>query len=310
MGRWDMTEPYLTVYGHVALDYIISLERFPPINTSIDVLDKRLYYGGTAANLATTAASLGVPTAIVSYVGGDFPQDFEDFMRSKGVLLDDLVVVKGEQTPTVWVVSDAVHDQIAYVFQGAMKDMETYEIRTDMAVRSKEVHIYTGRPGYYMRLMRELSQKGIKISFDPAQEIHHIWSEETFSEALPMSSILFANRGELETAMRYMSVKEPQEMLTQVGVIINTRGSEGSVIYTIEEEIHVPAIKTKKVVDTTGAGDAFRAGFYAGRYRGYDLHDCAILGSATSSFAVESMGGLSNIPIWEKVLERAEDMLR
>lgn len=304
-----MTEPYLTVYGHVALDYIISLERFPPINTSIDVLDKRLYYGGTAANLATKAAALGVPTAIVSYVGEDFPEDFEDFMRSKGVLLDDLVVVEGKQTPTVWVVSDAGHDQIAYVFQGAMKDMETYEIRTDMAVRSKEVHIYTGRPGYYLRLMRELSQKSIEISFDPAQEIHHIWSEEAFSKALTMSNILFANRGELETAMRYIGVKEPQEMLTQVKVIINTRGSEGSVIYTSEEEIHVPAIKTKKVVDTTGAGDAFRAGFYAGRYRGYGLHDCAILGSANSSFAVESMGGLSSIPTWEKVLERAEDML-
>lgn len=309
MGRGDMTSPYLTVYGHVALDSIITLERFPPPNTSIDVLEKRLCYGGTAANLATTAASLGVPTAVVSYVGDDFPRDFEELMISKGVILDDLVVVEGEQTPSIWVVSDPQHNQIAYVYQGAMAGMDRYELRKEMAMLSKEVHIYTGRPGYYLRLMRSLRDQGKSISFDPAQEIHHVWSAESFSQALPLSDILFANRGELETAMRYMGASSPQDLLEHVGTIISTRGHEGSVVITESEEIHIPAIPPEKLVDTTGAGDAFRAGFYAGRYRNYPLMECAILGSAASSFSIESRGGLTNIPTWDMVLRRAEALL-
>jgi sugar/nucleoside kinase (ribokinase family) len=303
-----MIEPYLTVYGHAALDYIISLGQFPPVNTSVDVLEKKVYYGGTAANLATIASSLGVPTALVSYVGEDFPQDFEEFMLSKGVILDDLVRIEGKQTPTVWVVSNANHDQIAYVFQGAMRDMDTYELRTKMAEGSKEVHIYTGRPGYYLRLMKALSTEK-SISFDPAQEIHHIWTAETFSRALPLSDVFFANKGELAAAMRYMGAGTPQELLHHVETIVNTRGVEGSVVYTEAEEIHIPSIDPKTVLDTTGAGDAFRAGFYAGRYRRLGLLECAALGSATSSFIVESRGSLTNIPTWEMVAERAEGLL-
>jgi len=305
-----MKEPYLTVYGHVALDYIMSLERFPPVNTSVDVLDKELFFGGTAANLATMAASLGVPTAIVSYVGKDLPTDFEDFMLSKGVMLDDMVRLEGNQTPTVWVISNSSHDQIAYVFQGAMGEMDRYELRTGMASLSKEIHVYTGRPGYYLRLLKELQGKGKRISFDPAQEIHHIWSRESFSQALPMSDVLFANTSELERAMGYMAVEDPTDLLYHVDMIVNTRGSEGSIIYTREEIIEVPVIQPKILVDTTGAGDSFRAGFYAGRYRGYDLFDSAVLGSATASFTVESRGGLTNVPAWEQVLDRAEPLIR
>jgi len=304
-----MTRPYLTVYGHVALDHIISLDEFPPLNTSVDVVDKRLFFGGTAANLATMASSLGVPTALVSYVGADLPRDFEDLMLSKGVMLGDLIKVKGEQTSTVWVVSNASHDQIAYVFQGAMGKMDDYDIRTEMARLSKEVHIYTGRPGYYLRLLREMSGEGKRLSFDPAQEIHHIWSKESFTEALAMSDVLFANRGELETAMGYMDAERPTDLLDHVDMVINTRGAEGSVIYTQGEELHVPMIKPRRILDTTGAGDAFRAGFYAGRYRGYDLPDCAVIGSATSSFVVESRGGLTSVPNWGDVIDRAGDFL-
>jgi sugar/nucleoside kinase (ribokinase family) len=303
-----MTAPHLTVYGHVALDYIMSLERFPPVNTSVDILDKKVFFGGTAANLATMAASLGVPTAIVSYVGGDLPADFERLMTTKGVLLDDLEKVENGQTPTVWVVSDVSHDQIAYVFQGAMRDMGAYEPRTRMAERSKEVHIYTGRPEYYLRVMKKLEGKK-RISFDPAQEIHHIWSADRFRDAMRMSDVLFANRGELRTAMDYMGAEEPEDLLEHVDLIVNTRGGEGSVLITREGKIEVPVIASSKVVDTTGAGDAFRAGFYAGRYRGYDLASSGLLGSATASFAVESRGGLTNVPVWEQVLARARPFL-
>ncbi|MFP4546054.1 MAG: PfkB family carbohydrate kinase, partial [Methanomassiliicoccales archaeon] len=71
----------------------------------------------------------------------------------------------------------------------------------------------------------------------------------------------------------------------------------------------VPAIPPERVVDPTGAGDAFRAGFYAGDYHGYGLRDSAVIGGSSASFAIEAKGGLSQVPGWEEVLARADPFL-
>src|SRR5713101_3538056 len=65
------------------------------------------------------------------------------------------------------------------------------------------------------------------------------------------------------------------------------RNSRGSAIYTRDGKIKIPRVRPKRVVDVTGAGDAYRAGFYAGLSRGFDLRRCGILGSTVASFAVE-----------------------
>jgi sugar/nucleoside kinase (ribokinase family) len=80
------------------------------------------------------------------------------------------------------------------------------------------------------------------------------------------------------------------------------------VILTRSGTFQIPAAKARTIVDTTGAGDAFRAGFYAGLYRKRELRDCARLGAATASFVIEERGSLTNIPSWESVEERASEI--
>ena len=155
--------PFLTVYGHVAIDQILSLEEFPRTNTSVDVRTKRSLYGGTGANIATVAASLGVPTALCSYVGGDFPPDFLAYMEARGVITDELIEVEGYETSTVIIVSDRHHDQVAYVYQGPMADMDIFEPSLENATRSEVVHISTGQPDHYLEVMRGCRSPGRRI---------------------------------------------------------------------------------------------------------------------------------------------------
>ena len=157
-------KPFLCVYGHTNIDFIMSLERFPDKNTSVDVVEKQRFFGGTGANVATVAAALGVPTALASYVGKDMPAEFKALMTEKGVDLRDLVEVDGYETPTVWIVSDSSHNQIAYVYQGPMRRMDEFELRMDAAKEAEFVHIMTGRPEYYLRLMRECVRLGKTVS--------------------------------------------------------------------------------------------------------------------------------------------------
>jgi sugar/nucleoside kinase (ribokinase family) len=308
-GRDLNLTPFLCVFGHTNLDFIMSLERFPEKNTSVDVVEKQRYFGGTGANMATVAASLGVPTALASFVGKDIPPEFKALMKEKGVDLRDLVEVDGLDTPTVWIVSDPSHDQIAYVYQGPMRRMGEFDLRMQAASEAEFVHIMTGRPEYYLRLMKECVRMGKTISFDPAQEIHHVWSEETFRQAIGMCHSFFCNENELRTAMRYLDAKRPEDLLDHVDILFNTIGSRGSRIYTADGEVEIPAVRPAKVVDTTGAGDAFRAGYFAGIYRKYSVTDSARMGASAASFVIESKGSLTNVPDWTAVLERARSSL-
>ena len=61
--------------------------------------------------------------------------------------------------------------------------------------------------------------------------------------------------------------------------------------------------------DPTGCGDSYRAGFYSGLYHGYSLKESLILGAAVSSFVIESVGALPNIPTGEMAEERAKHFL-
>lgn len=302
-------KPFLCVYGHTNLDYILSLNKFPDLNTSVNVESKRTYFGGTAANVATISAGLGTPTALCSYVGADFPLEFRELMESKGLDLRDLVMVEGHETPTVWVVSDHEHNQVAFVYQGPMGTMEDEPLLLNAAREAEWVHVMTGRPPYYLKLMKECRRLGKKIAFDPAQEIHHVWSREWFSQALGMADAFLCNENELRTALKYMGKKGPEELLENVDLLVNTIGPKGSVVYTKEGRIDVPAVRPKKIVDTTGAGDAFRAGFFSGLYRGAKLRESAIIGATVSSFVIEEKGSLTNMPSWPQVKERASEYL-
>jgi sugar/nucleoside kinase (ribokinase family) len=78
-------------------------------------------------------------------------------------------------------------------------------------------------------------------------------------------------------------------------------------IYTENEKIKIPLVKAERVVDITGAGDGYRAGFYAGLSRNYELEKCGMIGATVASFIVESHGPQTNIPKWNDVLRRMKE---
>ncbi|MDH4123992.1 MAG: carbohydrate kinase family protein [Thermoplasmata archaeon] len=297
---------YLGVLGHVAIDTICLVRRFPSPNTCEAVIDRRVEFGGTGANLAVYAASLGIKTALCSFVGEDFPEDYMQWLKSKKIDLSDLVVIKNGRTPSIIMVSDDSHQQIGYVDQGAMVEQDKMPLPEHTIMSSEVLHIGTGRPGYALQVCRQAKARGKKIGFDPAQEIHYVYSAKQFSDVFSMTDMFFCNESELKVALSYLDLKKSADLLEHVEMLIMTLGKLGSRIMTKRgESIDIPPCKPKKVVDTTGAGDAYRAGFYAGLSRGLDLEKCGALASSAASFAVESFGGQTNPPSWDDVKERA-----
>lgn len=296
---------FLGVYGHVAIDHIIAVPHLPRPNASIQLTSRVRQYGGTGGNVALIAAHLGVPTALASFVGEDFPGDYRRALEADGVDLTDLRTVRGRATPTVWIFSDPRGNQTAVVDQGPMADAPRLELLRHAVETSRIVHLGTGRPEYYRRVAALASQLGRDIAFDPSQEIHYVYTASAFVSLLRRARYFFGNESEIRRALRLARAKTVRDLLRYVDVVVRTLGAKGSEVTTSDGTTRVPPIPPARAVDVTGAGDAYRAGFYAGLYRGRDPISCALLGSAVASYAIETPGTQTNIPSWARALSRA-----
>ena len=138
--------------------------------------------------------------ANIGYVyNGRFP------VRKEGVDLTDLRSIRGALTPTAWIFSDPSGNQMAVIDQGPMKAARLPILRH--AVETSElVHIGTGRPTYYTRIASLAAELDRTISFDPAQEIHYVYSPRLFRTLLERSTYFFGNAAEIAQAKRFLRV--------------------------------------------------------------------------------------------------------
>lgn len=296
---------FVGVFGHVVLDHILSVPHLPRPDTSVGILDRRRHFGGTAGNLARAAARLGVSTSLASFVGPDFPRDYRDALRREGVGLRDLRSVPRAATPEAWVFSDPRGNQMTIIEQGPWNRPERLPI-LEHSVRDVElVHLGTGRPEYYAKIADLAERLGRVIAFDPSQEITYLYDKRTFRNLFRRATYFFGNEGEVAQAKRFTGSTSVAGLLNPVEAVIVTRGAKGSAVYTREGKTDIPAVRPSRVAEITGAGDAYRAGFYAGLARGYDLRRCGVLGSSVASFVVEERGTQTNLPTWTQALGRA-----
>jgi len=299
---------FVGIFGHVNIDYIMKVDKLPAPNTCIQVDEVKRFFGGTGANMAVLASKLGVKTSLASFVGTDFPDDFRDRFIEAGVDITDLREMENFNTPTCRLLTDPNGNQIGIMDQGPMGKMDNFDIAEHTVKNSQIIHVGTGRPKYYKRVMELAKEQDKRIHFDPAQEIHYVYSPAEFAELLQMSNVLFVNESELAAALKYQGKGYKTTLLEHVETLIITLGKNGSQILHGSEILNIPAIVPAVIRDPTGAGDAYRAGFYAGLSRGLDLEKCGLLGASAASFVLEVEGPLTRPPSWEEISERAENV--
>ena len=297
---------FLGVFGHTNVDHIASVPAFPPMNQSIEITRFETLWGGTAANIAAAAARQGVPVALASFVGEDFPHQFESHLRGVGVDLEDLERVPGYPTPECYIFSDGADNQVAFVIQGPMAGADGFRVQRGALRACERVHLATGNPKYHLAVAREARRMGLPVAFDPGQELHYKWSPGPFMEMLGLSDLLFLSEAEMRCTLKYADVSRIEDLLDAVRSIVITLGREGSRLLTRGgRTVRAPAIEAPRVEDTTGAGDGFRAGYYSGLWRSMSPRECMLLGAATASFIVEARGPQTNMPTFEEAWARA-----
>ncbi len=277
-GRLD-----LAVVGHINLDHFLDVARLPTPDRTVPITTQRTELGGTATNLARVAAHWGVSVGLISRIGDDFPAAFERRLREENVGLTGVERVAGAHCSACYIVEDGRGSQMTFIDQGPMGDARSAPLPGAVISGVDWVHLGTGDPEYLGRIADAARGAGAHLAADPAQEIHYRWDGSRLRRLLDRCELFFGNRSEVDRAIALLKLRDRKGLLELVPTIVETRGAAGAVAHTRLGTVTVRAHVPKRVRQVTGAGDAFRGGFYAGWFAGQPMRGCLVAGTRAAA---------------------------
>lgn len=286
----------ILISGSVAYDYLMTFpglfheqilpERLKSISLSFLVDNMSKQKGGIAPNIAYTMALLGEKPRLFATVGEDF-EDYRAWLERYGVDTTWAKVVPGKFTASFFATTDRVNAQIASFYPGAMGDAATLSLKS-VPDCPELVIISPTDPSAMKKHAAECRELGIPYLYDPSQQVLRLDGAE-LARDMDGAHFLFVNDYEFGLISKKTGL-DLAAMLKIVDIIVVTKGAEGAVIYTRNEEVNIPVIPEERVVDPTGVGDAFRGGFLAGYSHGFDWNLCGQMGSLAAVYCLEQNG--------------------
>ena len=299
----------IVVTGSIAFDYLMSFpgkftehlleDHLDKVSLSflVDTMDKRR--GGCAPNIAYTLALLGERPYLMATAGEDFGE-YRHWLDAAGVDTSLVKDVAGKFTASFFCSTDQDNNQIASFYTGAMANASELSFRgvdgVDIAI------ISPNDPGAMVQYAEECRALGLRYIFDPGQQCARMSGDE-LREPIAGASALISNDYEFEI-LRQKTGLDEAALVEQAGVLIVTKGESGSTIVTATGRIDVPAVPPRRIVDPTGVGDGFRAGFLKGLALGASYEVSARIGSVAATYVLEHLGGQSHAFRWDEFVRR------
>jgi ribokinase len=300
-----MVKNDLTAIGHTALDYILSVDKFPNPNESTNVNSLKTFDGGSAGNVSVVGATLGLKVSLLSAVGEEFKNSsYERKLLDLGVNIDDMIIAKNMKTPIAFMLTDPDENQIFYFYLGAGVIFTETTVPEETIKNSEILHLGTGNPSFNSRVSKVGRSLDKIISFDPGQDLH-LYNNEDLKSIINRTNILFGNQYEIDSILNKLKLDINDLRCIGPNIVIKTFGKLGSVIYS-DDKINIDPIY-RPATDPTGAGDSYRAGFFKYYLEDKPLEECAKFASTVSSFIVEEEGCQTNIPTLEEAENRMNE---
>lgn len=266
-------------------DHILP-EKIHVLNVCFQVNDMKEKFGGTAGNIAYALTLMGQKPHISATVGRDYHRYFE-WLGKNGISTEDIRTIENEFTASAYITTDQADNQITGFHPGAMKyssllDFDKLDPRDSLLIVSP------GNLEDMVKYPQACKARGIDYIFDPGQSLPML-APMDLVQALEGCRILVSNDYELDLILAKTGM-DKEALLRRAQVVIVTLGELGSRVFTRGCEMRIPPAKPKTVKDPTGAGDSFRGGLITGLVQGMAIEQCARMGSACASFAVECYG--------------------
>jgi adenosine kinase len=286
----------IVVTGSIAYDYLmrfpgsfrqnIKPESMKQISLSFLVEEMTKHWGGVGGNIAFTMAKLGVRPHLMATVGRDFGE-YRQWLEAAGVNTDTVRQHDDVFTASFFCNTDTENNQLASFYSGAMAKARDYAL-ADLPFTPDLVIISPNDPAAMTNYTNECRARGLRFVYDPSQQI--AWMDgDTIRHDMEGAYAMVVNQYEsmLIADKAGLTIDDLRQM---VELLVITHGKEGSEIFHNGDQQWVPVYPTDNIVDPTGAGDAFRAGFLTGIVRGLPLDLAGKMGSLSAVYALENVG--------------------
>ena len=256
--------------------------------------------GGSAANSMAGVAAMGGKAAFIGQIADDqLGRIFEHDMHALGVRFDTPALVGGPPTGRCLILVTPDAQRTMNTCPGASHALSADTISPGRIASASILYLegYLFGPekprAAMMKAVDIAHSAGRKVAFTLSESVCIAGRKEGFGQMIDGGGVdlLFANedealqltgRTELESALSELRVKVP--------TLIITRGPEGAIAIEGEERISIPAAPVGEVVDTTGAGDLFAAGFLTARCKGAGLERCLWTGAIAAGEVIQQYG--------------------
>ncbi|MGO9387206.1 MAG: carbohydrate kinase family protein [Methanobacterium sp.] len=281
--------------GTCNIDFIMKVPRFSIADDEVDVENMTVSLGGSASNFAVGVSRMNVNVGIIARVGND---QFGDFVTNK--FMEERVQTQRllkihKSTGMAFIAVDRKGERSIYASMGANAQFKLEKDDKKYIKSSSILHI----TGMYQEVVEEASKYAKFLSLNPGTVLSS-YGIDSLYKIIKRANIIFLNEKEI-SLLTGEDLKEGSKLLIEMGVpmVVVTCGKRGANLYTSEGVIHSSPQKVKSL-DTTGAGDAFAAGFIASFVKNQEIHQCLQFGNIMASKCVGNLGAI-NIPTIEHI---------
>lgn len=302
------------IVGYAGVDRIIRVAGAAEKGKTSLVLNRdnrNVTCGGNGSNVAICMAKLGCRVLPIMRVGADWETlGYRRELVDSGVYLDGITVVENETTSICHLIEDENGNHLTLTYPGAMDGKYVPESWDESLFQRARYGLVTVATRQDIERFLELSEKyrlplvfGVRVDLES-------FPLPVFEKLLFSAEVIFMNEVEREFIEREIASLQDIGQRGQAKHIVVTKGSLGSDVYVVTssgmERIHADAAACRGVVDATGAGDSYIAGYMYSYLKGHGAEECAVTASCEASFIIEKVGCTVGAPTEAQLLEKVQ----
>ncbi len=283
-------------FGENAIDHLITAPRYPEFDTKIEYATHELLAGGQIASALVGLQRLGCTTAYAGRFGADAEGAFGlATLAAERVNTDFAEQVAGARTQTAFIIIDAASGERTILWRrDARLSYAADDAPLALATQGRALHLDAHDGAANVRLAQTARRAGTIVSADL-----DIIDEHT-PELLPLLDVLITSR---EFPHKLTDITDERRALSEINarygtpLVGMTRGKRGALLLIGDSFIETPALPVPGAVrDTTGAGDAFHAGFIYGLLIGEDVELSLRFGAGVAALKCRRTGARAGLP--------------
>jgi len=296
------------VLGEINVDLILRADEIAPVfGQELLVDDATLTMGSSCVIFACGAVRLGLRVGFAGIVGDDeFGRFMLREMKARGIDVEPVIVDPAIKTGITVSLSTAT-DRALLTHLGSIAALAPERVERALFEQARHVHVgsyflQTGLRDGLPNLLAEARARGLTVSLDTGWDPDEKWNG-SLQETLAQTDVFLPNGVEAPAISGEPDVEAALSTLAKRTPLVAVKlGAEGAIARRGEEIVRAapPAVQ---VVDTTGAGDSFDAGFVCGYLKGWPLERTLRLACACGSLATRYPGGTNGQPTLDEALE-------